>query len=1227
MAGTPSSKRSSLEDWEEWLSPQVRQVELLGEIPITADECAQLGKTIGLRVRGLGHRRALHTLEDNYPCALAVYLVAQGIYGYRGGDYWSEVIQATNMKRAYAWQVGLALEDILEKMGLPLFYDMRQEAHRYVSLILAHGGIPNYCLPDFFKNVLQPSVLRAQYADMSAAELIDEWQWRSSVQYFTDKPVIRFLVYGERVADDFVERCREMAWEYLDSGLVPDADQVGLPERVVQSYRQWITEQGAEQVQRETSDRWRLRKPTVLVDPWGEGVILDLPPQQVPATEIQTDAAWRVKAGDETHTVPVRVRRTGFDWKTTAESLPLRQPAEIYEVTLLADGEVKNTWRYQGIDDKHPLLIFDAERGTLLKLSYSLPARRLGLLLPAELDLDIEGDAEFSEEWPRLPWGWATFQGQTWDLSLATRLVLSENGREVLTAMLRPDEAKQRPSLEGGNVLSPEKPGVRAPVYAGPPPRVRIPLTGQRELDDELVRWRVTVQSKWAAIPGIQRTRTLADLRSQLSIGEKHVDLLLSHPSLLGETPFGNYLVRLRGPLGRGDEFTLRVVPHLVISGHEELYLPDMQSGHRPAMLVVETLAGDDLDCEGKGGECRVKATSRMGKRWEYQVNVDPDVIDVELALARRLPSGDTARVPVAVSIRRLRWALVSDLMEAHRRAWTGRIIRSPVDALLQAQSPCLLVELPTREESQVSLELRLLDIDGTELQATDPIVLPAGQRLLRFELAAFLDTIRTSRSPVLRLELEAKGLPGQKERLRWPVLSLTQSLIVENVKLKVHSAGKRPIFELHWHESTPLRNRHVRFWPLWRPWDPLFEQAIPDAAEGEFTFDAPPDQLRSGKYRVEFLVIDPWVPEIPRKPPKDTPGAVDISLISADRQLQHLEARLQDRGEHFKLLLERAVLHQDMENSQDAQADCQWCYDHLDEGTIPQILALVDLARADPDMGILRALQLKMFAANRFERFVEARGRGEISQEHSQAYLANLPRPGLLPQKTCEYLLSESDESIQLQAAEALVSRSNPRGLEVMLEWVDNAQLSDADAVSLLKHNTDFGISYLQNRVTNPSALRLLRALSQDLGDRSPIVQAGTWVFCDAGWGRIERIEDLDGKDVEHFIRGQTDYRLYVTLRPFVDAEPIIVDLAKRDIRFPETDCIYTCAKCGSFSAQDCHLIVSDHNRVSHGNIRPSFRKERITTRLLERLEYSKRAPRQQLSIPPEPDGSPGVH
>jgi hypothetical protein len=47
--GVPQS-RTTLQDWEAWLAPQVRAVDLLGETPISAEKCQQPGKVIGLRL-------------------------------------------------------------------------------------------------------------------------------------------------------------------------------------------------------------------------------------------------------------------------------------------------------------------------------------------------------------------------------------------------------------------------------------------------------------------------------------------------------------------------------------------------------------------------------------------------------------------------------------------------------------------------------------------------------------------------------------------------------------------------------------------------------------------------------------------------------------------------------------------------------------------------------------------------------------------------------------------------------------------------------------------------------------------------------------------------------------------------------------------------------------------------------------------------------------------------
>ncbi|MBN1139881.1 MAG: sigma-70 family RNA polymerase sigma factor, partial [Anaerolineae bacterium] len=319
--GEPKGLSFKLYEWEQRLRPLVGQVELLGEIPLTAEETTDLAKAVDARLRKTKLSEVVSIFRRQYPCSLAVFLVAQGVYGYSGVDgYWPNVSRALgrNLHPGWTGQLGLLFETVLTDLGLPLFPDLG--GHRFVTLILLHGGIPDYCLDDFFANMLQPGVTRARYAGMSAAELIEEWRWRASGRHVTDKPVLYFLEFGGLVAQDFCERCLEMARETAESGIVPEAAEVGLPPRVVSAYSRWIAEQDIAQVRREAGDRWGLRKPEVRADPWGEGILLELPPQQVPVMAIQADIAWQIQVGETMLSVPVRVRRSGFDWKTVPES-------------------------------------------------------------------------------------------------------------------------------------------------------------------------------------------------------------------------------------------------------------------------------------------------------------------------------------------------------------------------------------------------------------------------------------------------------------------------------------------------------------------------------------------------------------------------------------------------------------------------------------------------------------------------------------------------------------------------------------------------------------------------------------------------------------------------------------------------------------------------------------------------------------------------------------------
>lgn len=1216
-------------NWEARLRPQVRSVELLGEIPITAEECDQLGKAIGRIVESWGHGRGLHALTECRPATFAVYLVAQGLYGYEGGDYWTEVVQKTGFARARTSTVGQAFEEVLEQFDLPLFYDMRAEkAHRYVSLILAHGGIPTYCLDDFFSNMVQPAVRRAEYADMTAAELIDEWQWRARAQYFTDKPVLRFLTYGGRVAEDFLDRCREMAHTYVETGDVPPAEELGLPERVVSAYLEWAAAQGQAQIEREERDQWRLRRPEIRVDPWGEGITFDLPPQQVPATFIQAEIGWRIRVGDRTMSVPVRVRRSGFDWATVLESVRLGMPAETYQAEFLVDGVAKRTWRFQGVDPDRPLFIFDAERLTALAWKLSLPAQCLGFMVPRDCALTVEGATSpaprLLEELPRMRGGWSDFQGQIWEVSDGDRVRLSRDGQEILSAPVRADEVARRPALTGGDLTSEDPAGRRAPVYAGVPPSIRIPLAQRGSLAEELTRWRLSVRSNWAAAPELDVTTTLDDLQAYLERGEDEVELPLSLPELLGQHPVGTYTVQLRGPLGRSAAFKLRMLSHFVVCGHEALCLPEPGLGQPPVELLIETAPGDTLECRGRGNAedegvaCKDTLIEESTEAWEYALAVPPEVTEVEITVVHQRSHGDPVRVPVHVPIRRLRWMWADEGQDRIARAWTGKAIRLPVEALLQAEAPALLVSLPLPETGDIQMALRLVDVDNQELMRWDAPKPRGHHRVWRVELAAFLDTIRASDSPALRVELLIGGLPDKLGAQGWYVLTLTRTLSIEDVHMKAQIDGDLIAARLTWREETRLCNRIVRLWSLWRPWQSVQTVRIPDDADGELRFRLPSAEFAPGGYRLQFLTEDPWTPEVnPQRPGEDDPGTLDVALTMPVARLRWLEDELSESSNPFPLWLERAHIGQAISDQRGSLQDIERCYQNLDGGTVPQILALRALTVEMKAESQRKALELRMFAPGRAMQLLYDYREGALLRETLDAYLACLPRSGLLPLETCRLLLDIDDERAQIYALRQLMRRGSPLGAETVHRWVQDARLSDADAVAILSLNSELGGDYLQKHWREPVARRLLEKLSRASGDMTRVIKAGVWVRTNVGWGIIDSIENTDGEAVAEMIRGQKNCVLRATLRPNVNPEPVVIDLTKMRVTFTEPGKIYTCRceECEGFSTHDPYLIREGHNRAAHNGVGPAHRPEKFSFRTTQTVRYSARKPHSELA------------
>jgi hypothetical protein len=1224
MGNEAAQRHTTLQDWEAWLAPQVGVVELLGEIPITAEECQQLGKVIGLRLSSLGLSQTIVAVKNRYPSAFAVFLVAQGIYGYgEYGGYWPYVGQALGRSIDPNWarELGLLFEEILDDLGLPRFPDLG--GRRYVDLILMHGGIPDYCLDDFFANMLRPAVTRSVYADMSVQELIDELLLRSSGRYVTDKPVLRFLEFGGRLAEDFVERSRELAGTFLETGLVPSVEEVGLPSHVVERFHDWAVERdGFDLSKTDGVERagLRLRRPEILLDPWGEGVTLDLPPQQIPATMSQAEIIWRVSTGGRSFEVPVHLRRAGYDLRTTAESLLLDAPCELYEVSLWIDDQPQRTWRYHGPDPEHPLLVFDAGRGALLRRGPSLLARPLWLLYPREVELEVTGDARLLEEFPPLPWGWSGFRGQAWDLSQATGLTLHHDGKRFEIAV-RPDEEAKRPQLVGGDLYTISvQAAAEVPLYLGSPPWIRVPLAGRTTPVEELGRWRLSLRNKWAAYPRRDLSLPLVELRLHLKEVNGLVELPLSALPLLGEAPYGNFVVRLRGPLGRDAELPLRVLPRLTVTGHEKLYLPDPQAGPPPVVLLIKTEPETRIELQGEeADDCLADVTKQEGS-WLHQVQAGPETTLLEVNVVKTVPGGEeAARVPLRIPIHRLRWAL-QDASSATplSKLLNGQVIVHPVEALLQADTPMLIVELPGVDARTLRMALRLLDVDGGERQAQDLTSSRSGQVRWRFELDRFADTIRLSDSPILRFVLEIDGLPAAPEGAQVPLMRLTQSLMVEGITITPIVQDEEVRLKINWTSPHPLRNRFIRFWPLWQPWEAPIYQPIPDEARGEFLIHIDPNkpQLQPSKYRLELGIADPWAPPIQiQRPAPGAQNTLDVALVSPERRLRIIDEKGKTQGGTFALALEYAIIQRELGREAPAKQALQGCYQQLDAATIPQILALVDHLEETGDTHTLKAAQLKLFAPRRIESLLSAYHQGRITPDQFRGYLAHMPRAELVPVQTARLLLGVQDARVELPALQRLIQHRELAVIDHILARCKSGAMSDADALAMLSLEEDWAGNELEKRADDPVALRLLGNFSG-----VHLVKVSTWVQCMAGWGQIQHIVRLsDEGAVEYFLRKGTGYRLGVILRPRHDAEPVTVEVLEDrcKLQFERAQKLYRCTKAQGccFITSDVDLLRSDHNRAAHGGLSPQFAIEHKSVFLsVQPPKYSARAPRNVL-------------
>ncbi len=328
-----------------------------------------------------------------YPSLAAVVTVGNGIYDYNQGDFWSAFPMLDTPANRSVW--GKWFEDFLEQHeSLETFrFFKEQGAHRYVAPILAHGGIPQSCLPDLF-------TLITRYGDpeQSSQELIELLKEHKNYMVHIDKPIQRFLLYGGEVAEEFVARVLAL-WQSRERG--DGGGTLGLPRRVVEAFATWYADHKPSQNQRLR----RLPRPELRLKPGDLGIFLYLPrcddhPKIGPKTCWQAlDKKWAVT---RSHEIPLS---TDENWFVTCAN----------HVSLL-----------EGVTETSPVIFFDPSTG------HAIPdpgRRRLPVNLWAVYKEDIGPEPEpgYTERLPE----WPGFCVAVFDLTDCTHLHIGKNHFEV----------------------------------------------------------------------------------------------------------------------------------------------------------------------------------------------------------------------------------------------------------------------------------------------------------------------------------------------------------------------------------------------------------------------------------------------------------------------------------------------------------------------------------------------------------------------------------------------------------------------------------------------------------------------------------------------------------------------------------------------------------------------------------------------------------------------------
>ncbi|MDQ1002707.1 hypothetical protein QFZ28_003107 [Neobacillus niacini] len=286
------------------------------------------------------------SIEDNMiksmwrmaPKTCLYLTVTYAIYHY-DGNFWGKFKKAISLQNDHLWKRYFLKTLVKENL---VVFD-KTSSQKYINNILGHASLPKHNIRSFIGNVIEKGV---EY-NLEPEEIVAAFNKNSSGNvktYGIYKSVRDFIRLNNHVSNDVLSRCLEV-WKEHNTPFYENYRNF-LPDHILQEFDRYVEGQDLKFHNRTTF----IKRPFLMYSPENQNVFINLPVQRFPINKYH-ELRWLIKVDNEEIVINTNISRSTehneIEFSVNSKNREyVVKPNTEYEITLLADNELKGEWLF-----------------------------------------------------------------------------------------------------------------------------------------------------------------------------------------------------------------------------------------------------------------------------------------------------------------------------------------------------------------------------------------------------------------------------------------------------------------------------------------------------------------------------------------------------------------------------------------------------------------------------------------------------------------------------------------------------------------------------------------------------------------------------------------------------------------------------------------------------------------------------------------------------------------